>query len=112
MSISKLHIWVKLYKNTEASDSQGGGDPSWSELADIKVGLNPSRGDRALIFGQEVNGYPYDVLMRKQTKYGGETITFNEDYKIIYGSKSIILHSVIEDDPRGHFYLVQGYTKE
>lgn len=111
MICRRLNKYVDIYQNTEVDDNQGGGTPSWSKLATVPVEIHPARGTRALVMGQELNYYPFEITMRNQTTYNGTAITFNEDYLIKYESKYIVLHSVIDEPENGKYLLIFGYEK-
>ena len=109
MICRKLNTYVDVYKNTEADDSQGGATPTWSSVATIACHVQIARGTRALLMGQELGFYPYEITLRKQSTYSGVTITFNEDYVIYYDSKWLTLHSVIEDEDG--YYNIFAYER-
>jgi head-tail adaptor len=102
----KLRQAAKLYKEVVQSDGQGGAvstdspslDPFWCYIQPVSSG-------RSLEFAQLVNGTPYNVIARVPD------FDIDETYLLKLESKTLHIHSVIDQDERHRYLTILAFEK-
>jgi SPP1 family predicted phage head-tail adaptor len=105
-SIGSFNQKVSIYSITETLDNQGGVTEAGVKQKTTWAKIEPMTGVRALEYGQLVHGKPYRVLIRKR-----KDIAINENYYLVFGSKTLWIHSVINLDEADKFLEIIAYEK-
>jgi len=99
INIGELKQRVTVLNENNTPDGRGGYTPGTSEDATTWAKITPLKGSRAVEVGAIVNGKPYLVKLVYRTD-----VTIDETTKIVYGSKTLVVHSVIDIDEANYFY--------
>lgn len=105
-SIGSFNQKVTIYSITESSDSQGGASETGVSEKTTWAKIEPMTGVRALEYGQLVHGKPYRILMRQR-----KDLTLDENYYLIFGSKTLRIHSVVNIEESDRFLEIIAYEK-
>ena len=105
-SIGSFNQKVSIYSITETTDSQGGVTETGVLEKTTWAKIEPMTGSRALEYGQLTHGKPYRILMRRR-----KDLTLNENYYLVYGSKTFRIHSVVNIEEADSFLEIIAYEK-
>ena len=103
--VGKMDSYVDVQRASTASDSIGGSIPTHASARKMWMRLTPLTGYREIQYKQLVNGKPYDF----ECIYP-QDFTFDEECTIVYGSKTLHVHSVINKDE--HTRTAKGIAYE
>ena len=106
MNTGRMDTYVTVQTSTTATDGIGGSIPTQATERTMWINLTPMTGFRELQYHQLVNGKPYSF----KANYP-EDFTFNETCLIIYGSKTLHIHSIININERTHYAEGVAYEK-
>ncbi len=116
ISIGKHRNRIKIYGLSSTKDETGGNPSNYEFLFETWADVRPMKGGRQLEFAQISFRTPYEISLRfrADTVVSGDfdrddfdpldfytsltTNTIADNYKIVWRSREIILHSVVNDD--------------
>lgn len=102
--IGKMDERISWYRVTAVSDSQGGYTETTALLATCWANVEPITGNRSLSYGQLYNGQGYLIYQRYNS-----SVT-PKDY-ILYGSKQLIVHSIVDQLGENRYQTITAFEK-
>jgi SPP1 family predicted phage head-tail adaptor len=104
--IGQMDKEISIYRITPVTDMQGGYTESTALLMTVWARIEPMGGNRSLQYAQLFETQGCTIYIRKP-----ETAITPRDY-IVYGSKTLIIYSVIDQDEQGRYSTIIAYEKQ
>ena len=104
--LGRMNQKLSLYAVTVTTDSQGGGTEAGSLVRSVWGAVEPITGNKRLEYAQEVNGKPYKVYISTVSD-----LTITESHYIVWGSKTLYIHSVVDYDEDNRFLEITAWEK-
>ena len=102
--IGKMDERIDWYRVTSVSDSQGGYTETTAKIYSCWANIEPITGSRSLLYAQLYNGQGYMIYQRSNS-----TVT-PKDY-ILWGSKKLTVHSIVDQAGRDRYQTVTAFEK-
>ena len=98
-SIGKMRYQVKLQSPTSTTDAGGGRSQAWTTLGTIWANIVPKSGKERFKHDQIQDTTTHDVTIRYRPDIDAK-------YRILYGSRTFSIKSILNVDERDRFYLL------
>ena len=102
--IGEFRERITIQTSSGGADAGGGKSTVFTDLVTIWAKVSPMS-KRIVDNGRDRAGTSYEITMR----FDSQSITNNQDFRIIFGTKTIKIHQIINVDERSKMVKILGW---